>query len=251
MDVKSGILLSGEVALRRQLDVTANNIANMNTTGFKREAPIFHSYVEKMKDVPVPAQGSKIANYVLDYGTTHDTTEGAFKPTGNPFDFMINGSGYFGIQTSDGTVAYTRNGHFELNQDGMLVDSAGRQVVSADGQPIQIDPTQRAGVSVAPNGAVEGPQGQIAQIGIFQFSDDAFVEQRGDGLFGSSGKTPIAAAGNSISLKVGGLEESNVNGVVETAHLVEIQRRYQASVNMTQSLDDTKKNAISRLGHTE
>ena len=251
MDVKSTILLSGEVALQRQLDVTANNIANMNTTGFKREAPVFHQYVENLKDVPVPTSGAKVANYVLDYGTTHDITEGAFKATGSPFDFMINGAGYFGIRMADGTIAYTRNGHFELNQAGVMVDSAGREVVGADGQPIQIDPASKNAVSVAPNGAVEGPQGQIAQIGVFQFGDEAFAEQRGDGLFNASGQTPVAAPGNSISLKVGGLEASNVSGVVETAHLVEIQRRYQASVNMTQDLNDMQKSAIQRLGHTE
>jgi flagellar basal-body rod protein FlgF len=249
MDVKSTVLLSGEMALRRRLDVVANNIANMNTTGFKREAPVFHSYVEKMKDAPVPAAGARQLSYVLDYGTVHDTSAGAFKATGNPFDFMINGEGYFAVQLADGGTAYTRNGHFELSPEGVLVDAEGRQVLSAEGQAIQIDPAQRARVSVAGNGAIQGPDGEIARIGVTRFADEAFVEQRGDGLF--NGQNGTVVAGDTVVLKVGGLEGSNVNGVVETADLVEVQRRYQTSRNMTEGLNELRKTAISRLGRAE
>src|SRR5262245_20560073 len=111
MDSNTSILLSGEMALRRQLDVTANNIANMDTVGFKREAPVFRTFVEKVEDSPVPAKDARKVSFVLDYGTVHDLTAGGYKPTGNPLDFMINGAGYFGVRTADGTVAYTRNGH--------------------------------------------------------------------------------------------------------------------------------------------
>lgn len=249
MDVKQTILLSGEVALRRRVDVIANNIANMNTVGFKREAPVFHSYVDKMDDVSASPTGGKLVNYVLDYGTTHDLAEGGFKPTGNPFDFMINGAGYFGVRLADGSTAYTRNGHFELNANGTLVDSSGREVLSADGAPIQIDPAQRAGVSVAPNGTVQGPGGEIARIGVYQFDNEGTIEQRGDGLF--SGPAATAVPGDAVTLKAGGLETSNVNGVVETANLVEVQRLYQMSRNMTEGLNEMRKSAISRLGKVE
>lgn len=249
MDVKSSVLLSGQVALRRKAEVIANNIANMGTTGFKREAPIFHSYVNKMDDAPVVAKGAKQVAYALDYGTMHDTSIGSFKATGNPFDFMINGQGYFGVRRADGQTAYTRNGHFEVDGNGVLVDAQGRPVMSAEGQPIQIDPTQRHRMSVAPNGAILGPDGEVGRIAVFGFQTDALAEQQGDGLFVGQNATALPA--ESISLKVGGLEESNVNGVVETADLIEVQRRYQASATMSNSLDELRKGAISRLGRIE
>lgn len=249
MDVKSSVMLSGEMGLRRKLETIANNIANMDTTGFKREDPVFRTFLENMDDAPVPASGAKRTAYVLDYGTTHDTAAGAFKATGNPLDFMINGEGYFAIRMGDGSTAYTRNGHFEVNSNGVVVDGSGRELLSADGQPIQLDPTQRGKISVTANGSILGPEGLVGQVGITRFGNEGFVEQRGDGLFNGQGGTPAAA--DTIVLKVGGLEGSNVNGVVETASLIEVQRRYQTSRAMSDSMNDLRKSAIQRLGRVD
>lgn len=249
MDSNTSILLSGEMALRRQLEVTANNIANMDTTGFKREAPVFQSYVEQSKDAPVPAKGAKQVNYVLDYGNVHDLTQGAYKPTGNSLDFMINGRGYFGVRGGDGEIGYTRNGNFHVNAQGILVDSVGREVMSAEGQPIEIDAAQRSAIAVASNGAVQGPEGEIARIGLYRFENEGLLQQRGDGLY--TGVDGAVAAADTVSLKVGGLEGSNVNGVVETTSLIEIQRRYEASRKITQSLNELRRTAIQRLGRAE
>lgn len=249
MDSNSSILLSGEMALRRQLEVTANNIANMDTTGFKREAPVFQAYVDKIDDSPVPANEAKRVNYVLDYGTVHDLTAGSFKPTGNPLDFMINGMGYFGVRTGEGGIAYTRNGHFLIDAAGFLVDNQGRQVMGADEQPIEIDLAQRTSVSVSASGAIRGAEGDIGRIGVYQFPNEGLVEQRGDGLFDGVGGE--VAAADAVNLKVGGLESSNVNGVVETTALVEVQRRYEASRKISQSINELRRSAIQRLGRAD
>src|ERR1700754_463239 len=107
MDVSSFVLLSHEQALRRRLDVAANNMANTNTVGFKREQPLFHEYVEQTADAPI--EDAKKTSFVLDFGAVHDATQGAFQATGNPLDVMIDGPGYFSVQTPGG-VAYTRGG---------------------------------------------------------------------------------------------------------------------------------------------
>lgn len=249
MDVHSIVLLSHEVALRRRLDATANNIANMNTTGFRRETPVFHNYVERMREVPTQAPGARVVNYVLDYGTMHDMSPGAFKPTGSPLDVAIGGQGYFGVQLENGAVAYTRNGHFEVNGQGVLVTGEGRPVLSAEGQPIAIPLEQRARISIAADGTIAGPDGPIGRIGVFRFANDAMLSQRGDGLFDTNGAAaePVPAP----ELKTGGLEESNVNGVAEAAEMVEILRSYQSSQRMTENINELRRSAIQRLGRME
>src|SRR3546814_19512510 len=86
--------------------------------------------------VDQPATGGRSVAYVLDYGTVHDLAMGAFKPTGNPLDVAIAGTGYFAVRLPDGTAAYTRNGHFEVNAEGSLVNSEGYPVMDADNQKI-------------------------------------------------------------------------------------------------------------------
>ena len=91
MDVSSYVLLSHEQALRRRLDIAANNMANANTIGFKREQALFHEYVEQTTGAPLAE--AKNTSFVLDYGAIHDTSQGAFQATGNPLDVMIDGPG--------------------------------------------------------------------------------------------------------------------------------------------------------------
>src|SRR3712207_3773287 len=103
MDIPAYVLLSHEQALRRRLDVIANNMANASTVGFKREQPVFHEYIERSPDAVVDA--AKTTSFVLDYGAVHDTAQGSFQATGNPLDVMIEGPGYFSVETPEGGVA--------------------------------------------------------------------------------------------------------------------------------------------------
>ena len=125
MDISSYVLLSQEQALRRRMDVVANNLANMNTVGFKREQPVFREYVEDTTSAVKPAEKT---SFVLDYGAVHDASNGAFQPTGNPLDVMIDGPGYLAVQSGDGTTAYTRAGYVKVLESGELA-TAGGQVI--------------------------------------------------------------------------------------------------------------------------
>lgn len=240
-DVSSFVLLSYEQALRRRLDVAANNMANTNTVGFKREQPLFHEYVENAKEAPI--DDARKTSFVLDFGAVHDTSQGAFQATGNPLDVMIDGPGYLTVQTPGGT-AYTRAGFIKVLQSGQLATSGGQPILDENGRTITVPPEQQKGLSIAEDGTVMSQGARLGRIAVTVFNE-AQVSPRGDGMMeGTGGRTLTAAE---TRLKTGGVEASNVEPIVETTSMVEILRSYQASMAMSQGLDDMRKNAIDRL----
>ena len=137
MDISTYVLLSHEQALRRRLDVAANNMANSETAGFRRERPVFHEYVENMEGLPHTApQEARAARFVQDYRATLDTREGAFKATGNPLDIMIDGPGWLAVQDAGGETAYTRAGFLKVSEAGefkfVWKDDDGSEYVSTN-----------------------------------------------------------------------------------------------------------------------
>lgn len=243
MDVSTLVLLSNEAALRRRMDVVANNIANLNTTGFKREAPVFREMVDRMNVSPEEPAGGKRVSFVIDMGVVHDTSQGAFASTGNPLDAMIDGEGYFKLQRPDGSFAYTRAGHFQVSATGQLVGPGGFPVVSANGQPIEVPTDEAQAVTITADGGVHGRTNEIGRIGVYRFTDDAVLAQAGDGLFDG----PATATAGETRLKIGGVEASNVNAVVETSDMVEIMRTYQASQRLADSINDIRRRSLDRL----
>jgi flagellar basal-body rod protein FlgF len=244
MDVSSYVLLSQEQALRRRLDVAANNMANANTIGFKREQPLFHEFVEQTTGAPLEA--AKNTSFVLDYGAIHDTSQGAFQTTGNPLDVMIDGPGYLAVEMADGSTAYTRAGFLKVLENGDLGTAGGQKILGEGGRAINIPPDQLAGLTIAPDGTVNGTQGPLGRIAVTTFGDEASVTQRGDGYV--SGQNPTALAAGATRLKSGGVEGSNVQPIVETTKMVEILRSYEASVKMADGLAQMRQRAIERLG---
>ncbi|WP_029623562.1 flagellar hook-basal body complex protein [Sphingomonas sp. PAMC 26617] len=243
MDISSTVLLSHEQALRRQLDVAANNLANVSTAGFKREAPVFREYVEKTADPQAPVQTT---SFVLDQGATHDTAPGGFQPTGNPIDVMIDGAGYLAVDAPDGTVAYTRAGYLKVGDDGSLVTAGGLPVRGEGGQPIAIPPDQIGKLSIGTDGSVTGPGGVLGRIEVTVFDNEAGVDPRGDGMFSATGGRSLSAAETKV--RSGGIEGSNVQPIVETTNMVEILRAYQTSMKMSEAIGDMRKAAIDKLG---
>lgn len=244
MDVSSYVLLSHEQALRRRLDVTANNMANSSTVGFKREQPLFHEYVEQTEEAPV--EDAKKTSFVLDYGAVHDTTQGAFQATGNPLDVMVDGPGYLNVETPGGGVAYTRAGFIKILETGELAVSGGQRLLGVNGRPITVPADQKATVTIAADGTVMTREGEVGRIAITSFADENMVSPRGDGLMTGTGGRQLAAA--ETRLRIGGVEASNVQPIVETTAMVEVLRAYQTSQRMSESLGELRKRAIDRLG---
>lgn len=243
MDIANYVLLSQEAALRRRMDVAANNLANMSTAGFKREAPVFREYVENTASAVEPA---KQTSFVLDFGAVHDASQGAFEATGNPMDVMIDGPGYFAVEAPGGGTAYTRAGYLKLLDTGEIATAGGQKILGEGGKPIVVPPEEAGRISIGTDGTVNGANGPLGRIQVTQFGGEASVDPRGDGLYSGIGGQPLAAA--QTRLKSGGVEASNVNPIAETTDMVEILRAYQTSQQLANSMSDLRKRAIEQLG---
>ncbi|MEW9854500.1 flagellar hook-basal body complex protein [Novosphingobium sp. M1R2S20] len=243
MDVSSFVLLSHEQALRRRMDVVANNMANTSTAGFKREQPVFHEFVEKGAENAVDA--ARNVSFVLDYGAVHDTRAGMFQTTGNALDVMIEGPGYLAVEAPGGGTAYTRAGSLKVLESGDLATSAGLRILDENGQPINVPPDQTAGLKIGEDGSIVGAAGPLGRLSVTVFDNEAMVSPRGDGMMAGEGGRVLAA--NEARLRSGGLEGSNVEPIVETTNMVEILRSYQTSQRMSEALNEMRKRAIERL----
>jgi flagellar basal-body rod protein FlgF len=244
MDTSSYVLLSHDQALRRRLDVIANNMANVSTVGFQREEPVFHEMVRRSDGSG--GEGANQVSYVLDYGAAHDTRRGGFQATGNPLDIMIDGPGYLNVETPEGGVAYTRAGFIKVLQSGELATSAGLRLLGEGGKPISIPPDQMANLKITEDGTVLGAQGSLGRLELTVFDDERTVDPRGDGLLTGQGGRALSAA--ETKLKSGGVEGSNVEAITETTKMIEVLRAYQTSQRMSEGINDMRKRAIERLG---
>lgn len=243
MDISSYVLLSQEQALRRRLDVAANNLANMNTVGFKREKPVFREYVEQGETTVTP--DAKKTSYVLDYGAVHDATAGAFQLTENPLDVFIDGPGYLSVEAPGGGTAYTRAGYLKVLESGELATAGGQKLLGEGGKPISVPPESAGRLTISGDGTVMGPDGPLGRLTVTVFNE-ANLDPRGDGMMNGKEGRELSAA--ETRLKSGGVEGSNVNAIVETTDMVEILRAYQTSMNLNESMSDLRKKAIDRLG---
>ena len=240
MDNSLLISLSHQIASLRSMDVIANNIANVSTTGFQRDEPTFQEYVVNV----APAEGEvglQSLSFVEDKGLVRDLSEGPFDPTGATFDVAVHGKGYFIIQTSAGE-RYTRNGHFSLNELGQLVTSNG-DPVQGDGGPITITPDD-GDIHIAADGTVSGRTGQIARLRVVDFSNPRLLTREGAALYATD-QSPVSADG--FKLQSGALESSNVQPVLEIAHMIEVMRAYQATASLTQAHEDLLRATIDKL----
>jgi flagellar basal-body rod protein FlgF len=235
--------LSQQLAVHRAMDVIANNLANLSTPAFKREAVEFQEYM-----VPVPAteaegSGTVDVSYVLDKGISRDLSAGSLDSTGNSLDLSIAGPGYFVVQTPDGE-RYTRNGHFELDDQGRVVTQEGFQLQS-DGGAITLQ-TQDGDLRVSSDGTLSTNVQLLGKLRVVNFQNERALKKVGATLYdaGAQNADPVTGA----RVQQGMMERSNVQAVVEIARMMEILRAYQASSELTKSGEDLLKQAIEKLG---
>ncbi|MGR3452383.1 flagellar basal-body rod protein FlgF [Pseudooceanicola sp.] len=246
MDNTTYVALSQLTALERQLDVTANNLANANSAGFRAERVLFESYLHQ-GDAGDFEQGT---NFVLDRGSYVDRTQGALTLTGNPLDVALNGDGWFGYQTGDGRTAYGRDGRFVLDDQGRLMTLSGAQVLDAGGAPVALPPDVASALTIAEDGTMSTIDGGvIGKLGVFELRDLQSYERMGGGLFTPpAGQAADAVPDQATSFVQGSVESSNVNAVAEVTRLMQIQKAYQRSVNLMNSEDDLTKTMLGRIG---
>ena len=279
------IAASGMLTEERRTDVIANNLANAATTGYKKDTAVHHEFenmlIKRMYDYADNSSGAMAGGLLdtesgdvtkfkgfsaaqndspevgqLGFGShidevAVDYSQGAFESTGNTFDLAIAGEGFFTIQTPQG-IRYTRSGAFFKNQDGVLQDIRGYNLLDRGGNPITI-PADIADsrISVSGDGSifVNGQNQPIAQIQLAQFDNRLAVQKQGDNLFAAvNNAQPQPATGEIMQ---GMLERSNVEIVQEMVELIHNHRLYEANAKAVSTQDtmlETSANQIGRLG---
>ncbi len=238
------INLSRQIALRRQMDVVANNLANLNTFGFKGEKVLFEDFImPEASDRTFPF-GDRDVHFTADWATMHDLQPGAINETGNAFDIALEGPGYLSVQTQNG-LAYTRNGALHLNASGTLVTSDGDPVLS-NGGPITFT-SDETDISIGANGAVMSSAGTKGRLSVVEFNEPQSLTHLGGSLYRASTADPGQTA---VETKVhqGAIERSNVSGVAEMAEMVDVNRAYQLVAQIIKNQDDLRQKAIQKLG---
>ncbi|QQR41102.1 flagellar basal-body rod protein FlgF [Devosia rhizoryzae] len=233
--------LSRQIALQRQMDVVAHNVANINTTGFKAEQILFEEYTMPVaRDRTFPTMDQPLS-YVQDWATIHDLSSGTAQQTGNDLDVAINGDGFFAVQTAAGE-RWTRAGSFGISNTGTLVDQSGNPVLGTGG-PIQFGP-EETGIAIGADGSISSSEGAKGRLRIVEFANAQELTREGQNLF--AGGTPIAATRSQVMQ--GYVERSNVSGVAEMAELIRVTRAYESIASLTSKQDDLRRTAIQRLG---
>lgn len=233
--------LSQQMVLRNQMDGIANNIANMNTTGFKGEEILFREYL-------VPADDGIDYSYVVDFGIARDQTDGDMSKTGNTFDLAIRGEGFFVIETAEGQ-RYTRNGHFQLNVDGTLVTVAGDPVLSDSGRYLTFDPDDGR-IEILPNGTISSEFGSLGNIGfaLVTFENLQLMQKSGHSLYETDQPTEEPEG---TTVHQGMIENSNVQPIVEMTRMIDVTRKYELIQRLIDAGYDLERAAIQRLGKVQ
>jgi flagellar basal-body rod protein FlgF len=237
MENTTYIGLSRLSAMRREMDVIANNMANMNSNAYKGERVMFEEYLKG-------AQSEPKSSFVNDWGVLRDFRAGKLEQTGNTFDFAINGGGYLTIDTPQGR-RYTRDGHLRLDAERRLVTSGGHPVMDSRGRDIVI-PDGLGTPTVAVDGTINVGQQQVAKIDLVSFDNEQELRKTANGLFATT-QDPIAAPATS-TLVQGMLEASNIEPIVEMTNMIELLRQYQSTQSLIDGENDRLKLAIQRLG---
>ena len=236
MDNAGYVLLSRQSGLARALDVVANNIANMSTSGYQKEAVIFNQFVQAEDNAVAPVANTEIA------GRYVDAAQGSLVSTGRELDVAIRGEGYFRIETPNGE-RLTRAGNFQRDAEGGLVTPDGHPVLDESGAAIVLPPTSEA-IYVSPDGAISVGGEPIGRFGVVTASPDSITRE--GGVLLSAGATEPATG----SLIQGFIEESNVNPVEEITRLIEVQRAFEIGQSLLTGEDDRIRSTIQKLGQS-
>jgi flagellar basal-body rod protein FlgF len=239
------VALSRQMALRREMDVIANNVANVTTNGFKRRMSDSREFQMPVAHTDTFRKGEdRRISFVVDKGTPLDITPGMMEPTQNPMDVAINGDGFFVVQTPQGE-RYTRNGALNLNANGELVNSDGHALLGEQGT-FQFT-AQDNKVSIANDGTVVTNNGPRGKLRLVRFDNAQSLENVGSNLFTSRAQAQLAPE---MRVQSGFIERSNVRPVIEISRMIEVNRAYQNIATMMSRTDESRRTAIQRLGES-
>jgi flagellar basal-body rod protein FlgG len=241
---------SGSILQQMRLEVLSNNLANVNSSGYKVEKPIFKAFLpgdgaaEEAVD-PETGQPSVMAkNYHVEFvGTRIDFTKGQLKKTGGPLDFALIGHGFFTVQTPDG-IEYTRSGAFSLDGDGRLVTHDGQPVLGEGGE-IRINGSV---VTVDENGAINVDGVQVDRFALVDFEERSRLKKVGNTRFQAEEDMNPGPAPADLRIKQAHLELSNVNVIKSMSEMIDVLRTYEAQQKTIKAVTDMNMKAINDVG---
>ena len=256
------IAASAGIKQARKMEMIAQNLANVNNTGYKKDALVFKemmppfppdSGLDAGKNILLsPDKSNKNVSYVGITDQYTDFSTGGIKKTGGVLDLALDGEGFFKVQTPDGP-RYTRNGNFRLNTAKQLVNQNGNQILDRNDTPVVIDAPGK--ISIDGEGSISVGNGlantTITNIKLVNFENKKFLEKVGDGLYRNKGLPEEELEAIDIKTRQGFLESSNVTSVEEMTEMVgtlRIFESYQKIIQSIDSMNDQSVNTIGRVG---
>lgn len=217
----------GMLAQEERMQAVSNNMANVNTPGFKKEAPVFEGYL--------------VSHFQTYFG------QGPFKLTDNDLDLALDGPGFFQVETPNG-VRYTRNGTFNVNSEGQIVTPDGHPLIGA-GQA----PDNAVKIIIEPNGRLQAYTADdayedIGQIELVEFDDPQMLIKEGYDFYNLKSPAFAPRPAENTSLEQGFLEMSNVNAVSESVQLIDLYRTYEAMQKIVHAKQEMDEKAVNQLG---
>lgn len=236
-----------------KLNNLANNLANVDTTGYKNDRLAFRTYLEReiyrfephpeRHDIDVQHIGKLEMASILDEVRV-DMSRGKIEETGSPYDLAIDGEGFFAVADGE-NVYFTRNGNFYRDSLGHLVTSEGYRILDIRGEPVQLDVDDY----IAPDGTVRGPNGEIrSTIAIYRFDNPSKLEKLGYTMFTPTEESGPPALEENARLMVGFLERSNVDPLKEMVNMITAQRHYEISQRVITTTDTLLDQAVNQIG---
>lgn len=242
MENASLVGLSRQIVLQRKLSVVADNLANMTTAGFKREdLGSEEAFMPKSRTNLFERRDGR-DSFVREKATVTDFSQGEIELTGNPFDLVIEGEGFFVVQAPEGE-RYARGGNFVLDSQGRLVTPDGYPVQGEGGDIVFA--RNEHDVHVGADGLVSSNAGEKGRLRIVNFANTSQLVKQGKSLFRS--QIPPTADPDA-RVKQGAIEKSNVSGIVEINTMIQVTRAYEQISDLIKKQSDLSSKAIERLG---
>jgi len=232
----------------KRLDQIANNLANVNTAGYKQHRVVFDIPAStdlgnkvSMNSEPVPA--ALLKNHSINFDVVGDFSQGTIQHTGNSLDLALSGSGFFEIETPQG-IRYTRNGNFTLNSEGKLVTQDGFPVIGENGNII----IKGNNISISPGGKISVDGRQIDSIKLIDFPKPYGLKRLKNSLYGLVNTNIKEEKSNEVEIKQGFLELSNINPISEMTRMINVMRSYESYQKVITMYDVITSKVVNELG---
>lgn len=245
---------TGALAYEKRLQLLSNNLANVNSAGFKKDRSRFEAFdlaeLTSGEKRPLSWAQSQAPEYWMEFSTYTDFSTGKIKKTGNPFDLALSGTGFFCVQTPDG-IQYTRRGNFAVNENEVLVTQEGWPVLGKGGE-IQIKLAKPSGdnreFSVSEDGTITVDGSQADRLRIIDFTQSHALEKAGHGYYRALKPNALQELDEGLNVSQGFLEMSNVDTIRMMTEMIEVLRGYESYQKMMRSIDDMNGRLIHDVG---